>query len=218
MTTYEEIVNLALRRGLFFPASEIYQNNAPAGFYDFGPFGATIRRKIIDVWRKTFVHAEDMLEIDGAVILPEPVFKASGHLEDFNDPMAQCRKCNTIFRADQLVEEKGKKVNEGTPIEELTKYIHDLKIKCPKCGGDLMDVRQFNLMVKAIVGSGSLPCYLRPESCQSIFTAWHRLMNTCRVKLPKGIAQVGKAFRNEISPRQTLLRQVEFYQMEAEIF
>jgi glycyl-tRNA synthetase len=218
MTNYEEVVNLALRRGLFFPASEIYQN-APAGFYDFGPYGASIRRKIIEVWRKTFVQAEDMLEIDGAITMPVDVFKASGHLEDFNDPMTQCKKCKTILRADQLLEEKGEEVNEGTPIEELTKKIKKLGLKCTKCKGELMDVRQFNLMVKAIVGSGNgVDCYLRPETCQSIFTSWDRLKSTCRIKLPKGIAQVGKAFRNEISPRQTIIRCVEFYQMEAEIF
>lgn len=216
--SYDDVVNLALRRGIFFPASEIYQD-APAGFYDFGPVGASIRRKIVDVWRNSFVRAEGMLEMDGAITMPADVFRASGHLEGFNDPMAQCTKCKTIHRADQLVEQKGVEVNEGTPVEELTRHVRDLNIKCPKCGSELMDVRQFNLLVKVLIGAaGTTDCYLRGETCQSIFTAWHRIMNTYRFKLPQGIAQYGKAFRNEISPRQTLLRQVEFCQMESEIF
>lgn len=215
---YEDVVNLALRRGLFFPSSEIYAS-APAGFYDFGPYGASIRRKIIEQWRKTFVQQEQFFEVDGAITMPADVFKASGHLDSFNDPMAQCTKCKTIVRADKILEERGLDVNEGTSVEELTAKIKELNLKCPKCKGDFMDVKQFNLMVKALVGSEStVDCYLRPETCQSIFTAWHRILTTCRLKLPKGIAQVGKAFRNEISPRQSLIREVEFYQMEAEIF
>lgn len=216
--TYEDIVNLALRRGLFFPANEIY-SSAPAGFYDFGPYGAAIKRKIIQEWRKTFVNAEGFLELDGAVTMPEDVFNASGHLDSFNDPMTQCTKCNTIHRADKLLEEKDLTFKEATPVEELTKALKDNKITCPKCKGSLSDVKQFNLMVKADIGIGNkTTCYLRPESCQSIFTSWDRLKNTMRFKLPQGISQVGKAFRNEISPRQTLLRQVEFTQMETEIF
>lgn len=216
--TYEEIVNLALRRGLFFPASEIYQTG-PAGFYDFGPHGASIRRKIIELWRNTFVKAEGFLEIDGAITMPAEVFKASGHLDSFNDPMTQCKKCNTIHRADKLLEAKGSDFKEATPVDELTAALRAHKIVCPKCKGELMDVRQFNMMVKAEIGvGGKTDCYLRPETCQTIFTSWHRLMTTNRIKLPQGISQVGKAYRNEISPRQTLLRQVEFSQMETEVF
>lgn len=219
MVSYEEVVNLALRRSLFYPASEIYPN-APAGFYDFGPYGATIRRKIIETWRKELVQKEDFLELDGAITMPEDVFKASGHLSNFNDPVTQCKKCNTIHRADKLLEEATKKeYKEAMPVEELTSAINEHKLKCPKCKGDLMDVRQFNMMVKAEVGiGGKTNCYLRPETCQTIFADWARMKETMRVKLPKGISQVGKSFRNEISPRQTLLRQVEFHQMETEIF
>jgi len=216
--TYEDVVNLALRRGLFYPASEIYQN-APAGFYDFGPYGATIRRNIIEHWRKTFVQHQGFLEIDGAITMPEDVFNASGHLDSFNDPMTQCAKCNTIHRADKLIEEQGHDVKEATPVDELTAALRKDAIHCPKCGGELLAVKQFNLMVKAEIGaSQTVSCYLRPESCQSIFTSWHRIMNTMRVKLPQGISQVGRVYRNEISPRQTLIRQVEFMQMESEIF
>ncbi|VVB81182.1 Proline--tRNA ligase [uncultured archaeon] len=219
MATYEDVVNLALRRSLFYPASEIYAN-APAGFYDFGPFGATIKRKIIELWRKELIQKENFLEVDGAVIMPEDVFKASGHLTNFNDPVTQCKKCNTIHRADKLLEETTKKpYKEATPVAELTAALREHKLKCPKCKGDLSDVRQFNMMVKAEVGIATKsPCYLRPETCQTIFTNWSRLARTMRIKLPKGIAQAGKSFRNEISPRQTLLRQVEFAQMETEVF
>lgn len=219
MATYEDIVNLALRRSLFYPASEIYAN-APAGFYDFGPFGATIRRKIVELWRKELIQKEDFLEVDGAVTMPEDVFKASGHLTNFNDPVTQCKKCNTLHRADKLLEEATKKpYKEATPVAELTAALRENKLKCPKCKSELSDVRQFNMMVKAEVGIATKsPCYLRPETCQTIFTNWSRMARTMRIKLPKGVAQAGKSFRNEISPRQTLLRQVEFTQMESEVF
>lgn len=216
MGKYEDVVNLALRRGIFFPAAEIYKT-AAAGFYDYGPFGTSIRNNMLAEWRK-WLRQEEFLEIDGAITLPADVFKASGHLESFNDPMTQCKKTGTIIRADKLLEEHGVKVTEGTPVEELTKLIREKKLKSP-AGGELSDVRQFNLMVKADVGFGSkTACYLRPETCQSIFTAWNRVQQTNRVKLPQGISQIGKAFRNEISPRQTLLRQVEFVQAETEVF
>lgn len=219
MTLYEDVVNLALRRGLFFPASEIYPSS-PAGFYDFGPYGAAIKRKIVELWRKHLVQKEDFLEIHGAITMPEDVFKASGHLDSFNDPITQCKKCKTIHRADQLLEQATKKTyREATPNEELTKGLRTHKVQCPKCKGELMDVRQFNMMVKADIGVGhKASCYLRPESCQSIFTSWDRLQRTMRVKLPQGVSQAGRAFRNEISPRQTLIRQVEFEQMETEVF
>ncbi|MBI4145906.1 glycine--tRNA ligase [Candidatus Woesearchaeota archaeon] len=219
MAAYEDIVNLALRRSLFYPASEIYAN-APAGMYDYGPFGAAIRRKIADQWRKHLVQKENFLEIDGALIMPEDVFKASGHLTNFNDPVTQCKKCNTIHRADKLLEETTKKpYKEAMPVQELTQGLREHNLKCPKCKGELMDVKQFNMMVKADVGVGQkASCYLRPESCQTIFTNWDRLVKTMRVKLPKGVSQIGKVFRNEISPRQTLIRQVEFNQSESEVF
>jgi glycyl-tRNA synthetase len=219
MGTYEDVVNLALRRSLFYPSCEIYANS-PAGFYDYGPYGATIRRKIVDVWRKYLVQQEEFLELDGAVIMPEDVFKSSGHLANFNDPVTQCKKCNTIHRADKLLEEVAKKpFKESAPVEELTAALREHKVKCPKCKSDLMDVKRFNMMVKADVGvSAKAACYMRPETCQTIFADWSRMVRTMRVTLPTGVSQVGKSFRNEISPRQTLLRQVEFSQMETEVF
>ncbi len=219
MTKYEDVVNLALRRSLFYPASEIY-SSAPAGFYDFGPYGAAIRRKIIEVWRKELIQKESMLEIYGAQTMPEAVFQSSGHLKDFNDVVTECSKCNSLHRADQLIADAtNEQVPEGMPPEEYTKEIKTHKLKCPKCKGALKDAKKLNLMVQAIVGFGDKqPCYLRSEACQTIFTNFARMAKTMRMKLPQGIAQVGRAFRNEISPRQTLLRQVEFSQMEAEVF
>ncbi|MEM4239640.1 MAG: glycine--tRNA ligase [Candidatus Woesearchaeota archaeon] len=219
MSKYDDVVNWALRRGIFFPASEIYAN-APAGFYDFGPYGAAIRRRIIDVWRKELVQKTGMLEIYGCQIMPADVFKSSGHLASFNDPVTQCAKCNTIHRADKLLEDAtGEHFPEAMSNEQFDKEIQSHKLACPKCKGALSPVRRFNMMVRTEVGvSTKADTYLRPETCQSIFCDWQRLMKTMRIKLPQGIAQVGRSFRNEISPRQTLLRQVEFSQMEAEVF
>jgi len=219
MGNYEDVVNWALRRGIFFPGSEIYANS-PAGFYDFGPYGATIRRKIIEAWRKEVVNKTNMMEIYGAQIMPADVFKASGHLASFNDPVTQCAKCNVLHRADKLLEDATKKhYPEAMANEEFTKEITAHKLVCPKCKGTLGAVKRFNMMVKTEVGvSTKSETYLRPETCQTIFCDWSRLMKTMRIKLPQGIAQVGRSFRNEISPRQSLLRQVEFSQMEAEVF
>jgi len=219
MATYDDVINLALRRSLFYPASEIYQNS-PAGFYDYGPYGAAIKRKIIDLWRKEFVQKNNFIEIDGAISMPESVFNASGHLKMFNDPVTKCKKCSSVFRADKLLTEITKKdFKEKMSDEVLTKALRDNKIKCPLCKGELEDVKKSNLMVKIEVGiAGKQNCYLRPETCQSIFTNWLRMTKTMRIKLPQGISQVGKAFRNEISPRQTILRTIEFTQMETEVF
>jgi len=218
--TYDDIINLAIRRSFFFPASEIYENY-PAGFFDFGPYGTALKRKIVDIWRKELVKKEEFLEIDGAIIMPEDVFEASGHLKAFKDPTTTCKKCSSIFRADKLLEEnvKGKSFKEAMSENELTEALKKYKIFCPKCKGELSDVERQSLMVKAIVGvSKNKPAYLRPETCQSIFLDFLRMSKTMRMKLPQGISQYGKAFRNEISPRQTILRTVEFTQMETEVF
>ncbi len=219
MATYEEVVNLALRRSLFYPSSEIYANS-PAGFYNYGPYGTTIKRKIVEMWRKELLQKEEMLEIDGSIGMPAEVFKASGHLTLFNDPVTKCKKCGASYRADKLLTEITKKeYKEAAKDEELTSALREHKVKCQKCKGELEDVKKSNLMVKAEVGiAEKSPVYLRPETCQTIFTDFARMIKTMRVKLPKGISQYGKSFRNEISPRQTILRTVEFTQMETEIF
>ncbi|MBN2126910.1 MAG: glycine--tRNA ligase [Candidatus Diapherotrites archaeon] len=215
----EEIINLALRRNLFFPAAEIY-SSALAGFWDFGPIGTRMRQKVISFWRKNLVEKEGFLEIDGAQILPEAVFKASGHLTSFNDPVVQCKKCHSIHRADKLIEEvTGKEVPESMALNKFNEFIAKNKVKCPKDEGELGEVKSFNMMMKTEIGAtGNNPGYLRPETCQSIFLDFLRLYKTSRVNLPLGISQEGKSFRNEISPRNTLLRAREFNQMETEIF
>ncbi len=220
MAVSEDLVNLALRRSLFYPAAEIYAGS-PSGFWEFGPIGEKIRRKIIDLWRKEFVEKECFLEIFGAQILPEAVFKASGHLASFSDPIVQCKKCNSLHRADQLIAEKTNGiVPESMNIEELSKLIKQHNVECPKCRSkDFAEVKKFNMMMKVDIGAtGNSPCYLRPETCQSIFLDFQRLYKTMRVSLPLGIAQAGNSFRNEIAPRNSLLRAREFGQMEIEIF
>lgn len=216
----DDLINLASRRSLFFPAAEIY-GSALAGFWDFGPVGEKIRRKIVELWRKELVEKEGFLEIYGAQILPEDVFRASGHLENFNDPIVKCRKCASLFRADKLLEGKVEGiVPESIATSELSKLIKKHKIKCQKCGSqDFDETKKFNLMMKLEIGAqGDKPAYLRPETCQSIFLDFPRIYKTHRAKLPLGIAQAGASFRNEISPRNTLLRERELGQMEIEIF
>jgi len=216
---YNELMELVTRRSLFYPSSEIYPNS-PAGFWDFGPIGQSIKRKVIEFWRHEFVQKENMFEIDGSQILPVSVFEGSGHLKSFADPIIQCTKCKKFERADKLLSEKlDKIIPESAPLKELNDLIKKHKIVCSKCNGKFSEVSKFNMMVQTVVGKeGESQTYLRPEACQSIFLNFARMNKSMRLKLPKGIAQVGKAFRNEISPRQSITRAVEFSQMEAEIF
>ncbi|MDD5162953.1 MAG: glycine--tRNA ligase [Candidatus ainarchaeum sp.] len=216
----EEINNLALRRALFYPAAEIY-SNAPGGFWEFADAGEKIRRKIVDLWRKELVEKEGFIEISGAQILPEDVFKASGHIASFSDPVVQCKKCSSLHRADSLLSEKTKEVvPESLATTELDRMIKAHGIECPKCKGkDFAEVKKFNMMMKVDIGAtGNQVSYLRPETCQSIFLDFKRIYRTMANSLPLGIAQAGSSFRNEIAPRNTLLRQREFGQMEIEIF
>jgi len=215
----DDTINLASRRALFYPAAEIYAS-APSGFWDFGPDGETLRRKIIDFWRRELVEREGFVEIYGCQILPEDVFKASGHLENFNDPIVQCGKCHALHRADKIIEEKTNDiVPESLSDAEMDALIAKHKVVCPKCKGSLKEVRRFNMMMKVDIGAtGNQPCYLRPETCQSIFLDFPRVYKTMRKTLPLGIAQAGASFRNEIAPRNTLLRERELGQMEIEVF
>ncbi len=217
--TYEDILELASRRSLFYPSAEIY-TNAPAGFWNFGPYGTSIRRKIIQLWRKELVEKEDMIEIYGSQILPEEVFQASGHLKSLVDPIIRCKKCKLIYRADKLLSTKlNKLIPESISEKEFDELIQKNKIKCPKCNSELSKTKKVSLMVETKIGiSNPKQCYLRPEACQSIFLDFLRMSKTMRLILPKGIAQVGRAFRNEISPRQSLFREIEFSQFEIEIF
>ena len=215
---YDQIMQLALERGFYFPSCEIY-SDAQAGFWEYGPSGVGLKTKFIELWRREFVRRDGMLEIDGSQIMSQSVFVASGHLSSFADPIVTCKKCKSIFRADKLIAELTSiVVPESADLAEFDKVISENKVPCPKCKGDFSQARKFNMMFKVGIGPESEPAYLRPETCQSIFVDFPRLFKTMRGKLPVGIAQIGKSFRNEISPRQSLLRLREFYQAEIEVF
>ncbi|MGI0141489.1 MAG: glycine--tRNA ligase [Candidatus Micrarchaeales archaeon] len=215
---YEQIMKLALERGFYFPSCEIY-NDAQAGFWEYGPTGLSMKNKFIELWRREMVRRDGMLEIDGSQIMSSSVFEASGHLASFADPVVQCTKCKSIYRADKLIFEVAKiVVPESAGLEEFDKAIEEHKVVCTKCKGKLGNTKKFNMMFKVGIGPEGVASYLRPETCQSIFADFPRVFKTMRGKLPVGIAQVGKSFRNEISPRQSLIRMREFYQAEIEVF
>jgi glycyl-tRNA synthetase len=198
----EKIVSLCKRRGFIFQSSEIY--GGLNGLWDYGPLGAELKRNLKNYWWQVTVHErDDVIGMDGSILTHPAVLKASGHVEGFSDPMIDCRTCKAHFRADQLVEKKGIK-------------------QCPNCGGkDLTAPRQFNLMFETHVGAAtdeSSIAYLRPETAQSIFVQFKNILEVSRKKLPFGIAQIGKAFRNEINPRNFTFRSREFEQMEIEYF
>jgi len=218
MERIEKIEQIAKRRGFILPNSEIY--GGLSGTYDFGPLGFLLKKKLIEYWREFFVKSEDnIFEIETSLIMPEKVFEASGHLKGFVDPITQCKKCKNVFRADHLIEEKTKLFVEGLTKEELTKIIREKNVRCPKCGSELEDVKIFNLMFSMNVGAlGDTKGYLRPETAQGIFLNFKNVLVATRAKLPFGIAQIGKSFRNEISPRQWLIRLREFTQAEIEFF
>ncbi len=215
---YDNIIQLALERGFYFPSCEIY-SDAQAGFWEYGPSGVSLKNKFIELWRRELVRRDRMWEIDGSQIMSENVFVASGHLASFADPIAKCIKCKSIFRADKMIEEiVSITVPESADLEEFDKVIEEKKIVCPKCKGSFEKIKKFNMMFKVGIGAQAEAAYLRPETCQSIFVDFPRLYKTMRGRLPIGIAQIGKSFRNEISPRQSLLRLREFYQAEIEVF
>jgi glycyl-tRNA synthetase len=215
---YDQIMQLALERGFYFPSCEVYAD-AQAGFWEYGPSGVSLKNKFIELWRRELVRKDRMLEIDGSQIMSKSVFVASGHLASFADPIVKCEKCKSIFRADRLIAEStGVTVPESADLSEFDNVIMEKNVVCSKCKGKLGKVHRFNMMFKVEIGPESEPAYLRPETCQSIFVDFPRLFKTMRGKLPIGIAQIGKSFRNEISPRQSLLRLREFYQAEIEVF
>lgn len=231
MASYEEVIPLPPEKAeklkklindklFYFPASEIY-DSAPAGFFDYGPYGEAIRRKVVDFWRKQLVQKEGCYEIFGAQIMPESVFRASGHLKSFADPITTCPQCGSLFRVDKLLEDStGESFPEGLPPEEFDRLMEQYGIMCPDCQVPLAQSSKASLMVRVDIGAGDNKkiCYLRPEACQSIFLDFFRINKVIAGKLPFGIAQEGKAFRNEISPRRGTLRSVEFSQMDIEVY
>ena len=215
---YEEVMKLALERGFYFPSCEVY-SDANAGFWEYGPSGVGLKNKFLELWRRELIRRDGMMEIDGSQIMSKSVFEASGHLGNFADPIIKCTKCNSTFRADRTIAEIANiEIPESADLNEFDNAINENKIKCPKCKGDFGTTKKFNMMFKVGIGPQEEEAYLRPETCQSIFVDFPRLFKTMRGKLPLGIAQVGKSFRNEIAPRQSLLRLREFYQAEIEVF
>ncbi|MFH1322210.1 MAG: glycine--tRNA ligase [Methanobacteriota archaeon] len=213
---YEQVIELAKRRGFLWNSFELY--GGTAGFYDYGPLGAMLKRRVENIWRDIFVINEGYYEIESPTIGIEEVFIASGHVGGFSDPLTECQKCNEAFRADHLV---GDVVDNPDTLsaDDLTVLISKHNIKCPECGGALGKVYEFNLMFKTSIGPGGKRAgYLRPETAQGMFIDFPRLLKFYRDRLPFGVTQIGKAYRNEISPRQGVIRLREFTQAEAEIF
>ena len=198
----EKIVSLCKRRGFIFQSSEIY--GGLSGCWDYGPLGVELKRNLKNYWWHVIVHErDDVVGMDGSILMNRAVWKASGHEDTFTDPMVDCRSCKARLRTDQVIEKKGGR-------------------QCPNCGGkDLTEPRPFNLMFKTYVGATedeSSLTYLRPETAQAIFVQFKNILEVSRKKLPFGIAQIGKAFRNEINPRNFTFRSREFEQMELEYF
>ncbi len=213
----EKIVNLCKRRGFVFPSCEIYGGFANS--YAYGPYGVELKNNIKNLWWKTFVHnREDMVGLDGPILLHPRLWEASGHTSGFNDAMVDCKACKKRFRADHLVEEATGEDMEGK-LEDMAKAIKDNKIKCPECGAfDWTEPKNFNMMFKTEMNGISEPVYLRPETAGAIFVEFKSILDSMRVKIPFGIAQIGKAFRNEIIAGNFIFRLREFEQMEIEYF
>ncbi|AEH60129.1 glycyl-tRNA synthetase [Methanosalsum zhilinae DSM 4017] len=216
MDRYEQVIELAKRRGFLWNSFELY--GGVAGFYDYGPLGCTLKRRIENMWREFYVINEGFMEIETPTIGIEDVFMASGHISGFSDPLCECLECGEAFRADHLVENHVELADALTNTE-LDNVIHDKDVTCPECGGNLGCAYEFNLMFKTGIGPGNgREGYMRPETAQGIFIDFQRLARYYREKLPFGATQIGKSFRNEISPRQGVIRLREFTQAEAEIF
>lgn len=211
----EKIVNLAKRRGFVYPSCEIYGGFANA--YSYGPYGVELKNNIKNLWWKTFVtNREDIIGIDGPILLNPKVWEASGHTAGFNDAMVDCKNCKSRFRADHLVMEKTGKDLEGK-LDALDKALTD--ISCPNCGKkEWTPVRKINMMFKTEMNGFEGDIYLRPETAGAIFADYKSVLDSMRVKIPFGIAQIGKAFRNEIVARNFIFRTREFEQMEIEYF
>ncbi|MBU2541957.1 glycine--tRNA ligase [Patescibacteria group bacterium] len=214
LDSLETIVSFAKRRGFIFQSSEIY--GGLSSCYDYGPLGVELKNNVKKAWWKAMVQdRNDVVGLDASILMAPKVWEASGHLEGFTDPLVDCKECKKRWRADHLLEAKGIK-----PTFQPGDWgKHD--IKCPECGGDLTEVRKFNLMFKTQMGAledEAAEIYLRPETCQGIYTNFLNVQQSMRKKIPFGIAQIGKAFRNEITPGHFTFRTREFEQMEQQYF
>lgn len=218
--TMEQVVSLCKNRGFVYPGSEIY--GGLSNTWDYGPLGVEFKNNVKRAWWRKFVQENPYnVGLDSAILMNPQVWVASGHVGGFSDPLMDCKSCKTRHRADKLIEDTG--VNPaGWSFEQMSQYIKDNNIACPDCGGhDFTDIRQFNLMFKTFQGvteDAKNELYLRPETAQGIFVNFLNIQRTTRKKLPFGVCQVGKSFRNEITPGNFTFRTREFEQMELEFF
>ena len=214
--TLDKIVALCKGRGFVYPGSEIY--GGLANTWDYGPLGVELKTNIKNAWRKKFIQENKYnVGLDSAILMNPQTWVASGHVGGFSDPLMDCKDCKTRHRADKLIEDNGGDAN-GWTNEQMMTYIREHGIKCPNCGStNFTDIRQFNLMFKTFQGvteDSKNEIYLRPETAQGIFVNFANIQRTSRKKVPFGVAQVGKSFRNEITPGQFIFRVREFEQME----
>jgi len=213
----EKVAALAKRRGFYWQAYEIY--GGVGGFYTLGPLGVRLKENIVRVWRRVFLEPYEFIEIESPTIAPYVVFEASGHVGSFKDAMAECLKCGNKYRADHLLEENGVKVSEAVSLSLLEKLLNENRVRCPECGEAGWRVSAFLTMFQTNIGPYRENVgFLRPETAQGMFVEFRQLYEINRARMPFGVAQVGKAYRNEISPRQGLIRLREFSQMELELF
>lgn len=220
-----KIVSLCKRRGFVFPSSEIY--GGFSAIYDFGPYGVELENAIKKEWWKNMVQVrEDIVGLDSNIFMSPKIWEASGHVAGFSDPLSECKECHARIRVDHLLESIGIQADEKISEEEINKIFSENKekIKCPECGkSNFTQVKKFNLLVKSNLGNFTEkweeePVYLRGETCQGIYVNYKNVLDSTRVKIPFGIAQIGKAFRNEITARQFIFRTREFEQMEMQYF
>lgn len=220
--TMDKIVSLCKNRGFIFQGSEIY--GGLANTWDYGPLGARLKNSIKDTWRKRFVQErKSSYEIDADILMHPRVWEASGHVAGFSDPLLDCKECKTRHRADNLISDFNPDAHaEGMTQEEMLAYINENKIPCPKCGKcNFTDIRQFNLMFqtyRGVTNDSKSTIYLRPENAQGEYVNFLNVQRSTRAKLPFSIAQIGKAFRNEITPGNFIFRTIEFEQMEFQTF
>ena len=219
----EDLVNYCKQYGFVFPGSEIY--GGFANTWDFGPVGVELKNNVKKCWWKRFVQEDPKTYgVDAAILMNPNVWKASGHVDSFSDPKMDCKKCKMRFRADNLIEEfsKGSVIAEGMTNDEMMKYINDNHVVCPNCHDfDWSDIRQFKLMFETSRGTvegEKDTVYLRPETCQGEYVNFANVLRSSRAKIPFAIAQIGKSFRNEITPGNFLFRTIEFEQMELQKF
>jgi len=220
--TMEKLVNLCKQYGFIFQGSEIY--GGLANTWDFGPVGVELKKNVKNAWMKKFIQEDpNNVGLDSAILMNPKTWEASGHLGTFSDPLIDCKNCKSRHRADKLIEEQTDIEDAGgIPKDELVPFIREKGVKCPKCGStDFTDIREFNLMFKTFQGvteDNKSTVYLRPETAQGIFADFLSVQRSMRLKIPFGIGQVGKSFRNEITPGNFIFRVREFEQMELEFF